>query len=84
MSEEKMKSLIELLLACITCMVIGAIGYAIGYSNGCQRGLKTANDWKEMYDKHINGQWDLIRERDSIYMMHFDNAINHLEHGEAN
>lgn len=52
----------------IICLFLVSIGYIVGYSAGCNRVLKTASEWEQMYDEHINRQWDMIHERDSIYM----------------
>ncbi len=45
-----------------------AVAYGIGYANGCKRVLKTANEWQDMYDRHINRQWEMIQRRDTLYV----------------
>lgn len=53
-----------LILKIIVLLILGFICFTIGYIKG---GLHESKEWETLYDKHINKQWEIIEERDSVY-----------------
>lgn len=64
---------------CLAFALVFAVGYGIGYAKGCKRVLDTANGWQEMYDRHINGQWEMIQRRDTLYVKALQLKLNYKD-----
>lgn len=46
-------------------IVLLILGFICGYI--FKGGLHESKEWETLYDKHINKQWEIIEERDSVY-----------------
>ncbi|MDO4802777.1 MAG: hypothetical protein Q4A15_11485 [Prevotellaceae bacterium] len=43
-------------------------GFIIGLAVGFNSARSERDKWADMYDSHINKQWRMIEQRDSVYM----------------
>lgn len=43
-------------------------GFIIGLAVGFNSMKSECDNWADMYDRHINKQWRMIEQRDSVYM----------------
>lgn len=62
------------------CIAIAALlGFVFGFSHGIGKGVEECDKWKEMYDLHINKQWDMMQQKDSMYAEYFKLRIEYMD-----
>lgn len=55
------------------------LGFVFGFSHGIGMGIEECDKWKEMYDRHINEQWNMIERKDSMYAEYFKLRIEYKD-----
>lgn len=62
------------------CIAIAALlGFVFGFSYGIGKGVEECDKWKEIYERHINSQWEMIQRKDSMYAEYFRLRIEYMD-----
>lgn len=55
------------------------LGFLIGLVSGINFMKSECDRWSEMYNRHINEQWDMMQRRDSMYAEYFGMRIKYKD-----
>ncbi len=55
------------------------LGFLIGLVSGINSMKSECDKWSEMYDRHINEQWNMIERKDSMYAEYFKLRIEYMD-----
>ena len=62
---------------CVTLALF--LGFLIGLVSGINSMKSECDKWSEIYDRHINEQWDMMQRRDSMYAEYFELRIKYKD-----
>lgn len=66
-------------LVCLCIAIAALLGFVFGFSHGIGMGVEECDKWKEMYDRHINSQWEMMQRKDSMYAEYFRLRIEYKD-----
>lgn len=62
---------------CVTLALF--LGFLIGLVSGINSMKSECDKWSEMYDRHINEQWNMMERKDSLYAEYFKLRIEYMD-----
>lgn len=62
------------------CVMLALLlGFLIGLVSGINSMKSECDKWSEMYDRHINEQWNMMERKDSMYSEYFRLRIEYTD-----
>ena len=62
------------------CVALGLfLGFLIGLVSGINYMKSECDKWSDMYDRHINDQWNMMQRKDSMYAEYFKLLIEYMD-----